>query len=53
MSRRNLATAGAADLIQPMDKIRQTKRRNLDTGDVANLIQLTTDELTSFGTSWG
>jgi hypothetical protein len=42
MERLILATAGAADLIQPMDKVSQRKRRNLATGGVANLIQLTT-----------
>jgi hypothetical protein len=36
-----LATAGAADLIQPMDKVRQRRRRNLATRGVAKLIQLT------------
>ena len=41
MERLILATTGAADLIQPMDKVRQTKRRNLATWRVANLIRLT------------
>ncbi|HEY7318862.1 MAG TPA: hypothetical protein VIE89_14905 [Candidatus Binatia bacterium] len=42
MERRNLTTGGAANLIQPLDKVRQIKRRNLATGQVANLMQLMT-----------
>jgi hypothetical protein len=44
MERLILATAGAADLIQPMDKVRQRRRRNLATRGVANLIQLMTGQ---------
>jgi hypothetical protein len=48
MERLNLATAGAADLIQPMDKLRQRKRRNLATGGVANLIHFMSGNLVPF-----
>jgi hypothetical protein len=41
MERLILATARAADSIQPMDKVRQRRRRNLAIRGVAKLIQLT------------
>jgi hypothetical protein len=49
MERLILATAGAADLIQLMDKVRRMRRRNLATGGVANLMRLRIGDLTSFG----